>query len=255
MLLIMNDDLRLNNSWIWRSRGFSGIKYFGTLGCLFLLFLVLLQWLICHKQSCTQASNNESWQVTFNLLGQCYTGTAKSSDSLSVLSRRNSLWHCIKPAHMGKSRNRLMPPVFQDRDFWGHPAQLFQGTDQGAQLLETQFFETRHLSIWGHRTPHFTWAVEEEVEGGVKKKRTNYQDLVKDYCRNGWRTMCMPVEVGWRGFPSARPTEPWASQEQAGEKPSTSMGETPNDSRIQHRCVQECASEDACMHEFDILAR
>ena len=35
-----------------------------------------------------------------------------------------------------------------------------------------------------------------------ERKREKYQELVEDCRRNGWRTRCMPVEVGSRGFVS-----------------------------------------------------
>ena len=41
---------------------------------------------------------------------------------------------------------------------------------------------------------------EERMEEAQKRKREKYQELVEDCWRNGWRTRCMPVEVGCRGF-------------------------------------------------------
>lgn len=43
---------------------------------------------------------------------------------------------------------------------------------------------------------------EERMEEAQERKREKYQELVEDCRRNGWRTRCMPVEVGSRGFAS-----------------------------------------------------
>lgn len=44
----------------------------------------------------------------------------------------------------------------------------------------------------------------ERMEEAQEKKRAKYQELVEDCHRNGWRTTCMPVEVGSQGFASQR---------------------------------------------------
>lgn len=41
---------------------------------------------------------------------------------------------------------------------------------------------------------------EERMEEAQERKREKYQELVEDCRRNGWKTRCMPVEVGCRGF-------------------------------------------------------
>lgn len=41
---------------------------------------------------------------------------------------------------------------------------------------------------------------EERMEEAQARKRAKYQELVEDCRRNGWRTTCMPVEMGSRGF-------------------------------------------------------
>ena len=43
---------------------------------------------------------------------------------------------------------------------------------------------------------------EERIEDAQERKREKYQELVEDCRRNGWRTRCMPVEVGSQGFAS-----------------------------------------------------
>ncbi len=43
---------------------------------------------------------------------------------------------------------------------------------------------------------------EERMEEAQERKREKYQELVEDCQRNGWRTRCMAVEVGSRGFAS-----------------------------------------------------
>ncbi|XP_059199347.1 uncharacterized protein LOC131979398 [Centropristis striata] len=43
---------------------------------------------------------------------------------------------------------------------------------------------------------------EERMEEAQERKREKYQELVEDCRRNGWKTRCMPVEVGCRGFAS-----------------------------------------------------
>lgn len=43
---------------------------------------------------------------------------------------------------------------------------------------------------------------EEKMEEAQERKREKYQKLVEDCQRNGWRTRCMPVEMGSRGFAS-----------------------------------------------------
>ena len=43
---------------------------------------------------------------------------------------------------------------------------------------------------------------EDRMEEAQERKREKYQGLVKDCRRNGWRTRCMPVEVGSLGFAS-----------------------------------------------------
>ncbi len=43
---------------------------------------------------------------------------------------------------------------------------------------------------------------EERMEEAQERKREKYQELMEDCRRNGWRTRCMPVEVGSRGFAS-----------------------------------------------------
>ena len=43
---------------------------------------------------------------------------------------------------------------------------------------------------------------EERIEEAQERKREKYQELVEDCQRNRWKTMCMPVEVGSRGFAS-----------------------------------------------------
>ncbi len=40
------------------------------------------------------------------------------------------------------------------------------------------------------------------MEEAQERKREKYQELMEDCRRNGWRTRCMPVEVGSRGFAS-----------------------------------------------------
>lgn len=40
------------------------------------------------------------------------------------------------------------------------------------------------------------------MEKAKERKREKYQELVEDCWRNGWKTKCMPVEVGSRGFAS-----------------------------------------------------
>lgn len=46
---------------------------------------------------------------------------------------------------------------------------------------------------------------EERMEEVQERKREKYQELVEDRRRNGWKTTCMPVEVGSRGFVTATP--------------------------------------------------
>lgn len=41
---------------------------------------------------------------------------------------------------------------------------------------------------------------EERMEEAYERKRSKYQDLVIECQQNGWRTWCLPVEVGTRGF-------------------------------------------------------
>jgi hypothetical protein len=41
---------------------------------------------------------------------------------------------------------------------------------------------------------------EEHIEEANERKRSKYQQLVEDYQQNGWKTRCMPVDVGCRGF-------------------------------------------------------
>jgi hypothetical protein len=41
---------------------------------------------------------------------------------------------------------------------------------------------------------------EERIEEANERKRSKYQQLVEDCQQNGWKTWCMPVEVGCRGF-------------------------------------------------------
>jgi len=42
---------------------------------------------------------------------------------------------------------------------------------------------------------------EERMEEPQERKREEeYQELVEDCHKNGWRTRCMPVEVGSRGL-------------------------------------------------------
>lgn len=36
--------------------------------------------------------------------------------------------------------------------------------------------------------------------GRIKKKRTKYEELVIDCCKQDWKARCMPIEVGCRGF-------------------------------------------------------
>ncbi len=43
---------------------------------------------------------------------------------------------------------------------------------------------------------------EERMEEAQGRKWEKYQELVENCRRNGWRTRCMPVEVGSRGFAS-----------------------------------------------------
>ncbi len=43
---------------------------------------------------------------------------------------------------------------------------------------------------------------EERMEEAQERKREKYQELVEDCRRNGWKTRCMPVEVGCQGFAS-----------------------------------------------------
>ncbi len=43
---------------------------------------------------------------------------------------------------------------------------------------------------------------EERMEEDQERKREKYKELVDDCLRNRWRTKCMPVEVGSRGFAS-----------------------------------------------------
>lgn len=43
---------------------------------------------------------------------------------------------------------------------------------------------------------------EERMEEAQERKREKYQELVEQCRANGWRTRCMPVEVGSRGFTS-----------------------------------------------------
>ncbi len=43
---------------------------------------------------------------------------------------------------------------------------------------------------------------EERMEEAQERKREKYQELVDDCLRNGWRSRCMPVEVGSSGFAS-----------------------------------------------------
>ncbi len=47
-----------------------------------------------------------------------------------------------------------------------------------------------------------TVPLEERMEEAQERKREKYQELVEDCQKNGWRTSCMPVEVGSRGFAS-----------------------------------------------------
>ena len=41
---------------------------------------------------------------------------------------------------------------------------------------------------------------EERIEEAYERKRSKYQELVEQCQRGGWRTRCMPIEVGCRGF-------------------------------------------------------
>lgn len=41
---------------------------------------------------------------------------------------------------------------------------------------------------------------EERMEEANERKSTKYQELVEDCQTNGWRTWCLPIEVGCRGF-------------------------------------------------------
>jgi len=41
---------------------------------------------------------------------------------------------------------------------------------------------------------------EERMEEAKKRMKKKYQELVADCRKNGWRTRCMPVEMGSRGF-------------------------------------------------------
>jgi len=38
------------------------------------------------------------------------------------------------------------------------------------------------------------------MEEAEERKRVKYRELVQDCRKNGWRTRCMPVEVGSQGF-------------------------------------------------------
>lgn len=41
---------------------------------------------------------------------------------------------------------------------------------------------------------------EDRMEEAAERKHARYADLVEDCCKQRWRTWCLPIEVGCRGF-------------------------------------------------------
>ena len=52
---------------------------------------------------------------------------------------------------------------------------------------------------------------EERMKEAREKERVKYRELVEDCMRNGWKTRCMPVEVGRQGFASHSIGKPYGT--------------------------------------------
>ncbi|CAM4608140.1 unnamed protein product [Leuciscus chuanchicus] len=77
---------------------------------------------------------------------------------------------------------------------------------------------TKHLILL-----ELTVSWEERMEEAQERKREKYQELVEDYRRNGWRTRCMPVEVGSRGFASYSLSKAYGTLGITGYSPSSKV--------------------------------
>jgi hypothetical protein len=75
-------------------------------------------------------------------------------------------------------------------------------------VFPTEVFSTRlrpDIVLWSASTKalvmlELTVPWEERIEEAYERKKAKYQQLVEDCQQKGWKTSCLPVEVGARGF-------------------------------------------------------